>query len=158
MAVENFISIQQTEGYRSYPVEDHGKLRYQYFEVPAANVTPAGDANSTASLCLLPPGRVRVLPWLSRVSGGIFGASRTLDIGHAAYQKRDSAGEAQEAENLEAFLANLDVSSATAAVSFGTVLKYDLYSKSGVEVKARIQGGTWPVNIPLAGFLAYLYE
>ena len=158
MAVENYISIQQTEGYRSHPIEDHGKLRFQYFELAAASVTPVGDANSTATLCLLPPGRVRVLPWLSRVSGGIFGASRTLDIGHAAYQKRDSAGEALEAENLEAFLANLDVSAAVNAVAFGTVLKYDLYSKSGVEVKARIQGATWTVNIPISWFIAYIYE
>lgn len=157
-AIETFLSTQETPGQRNYPIDDHGKLRFQYFSVPAANVTPAGDADSTALLCKLPPGRVRVLPWLCRVSGGIFGASRTLDIGHLAYQKRDDSGEALEATNYEAFLANLDVSSAVNAVAFSTVLKYDLYSKQEVQIAARIQGGTWPVNIPISGFIAYIYE
>lgn len=158
MAVENYISLQEVEGYRAYPIDDHGKLRFQYFSVPASQVTVIGDADSTATLCFLPPGRTRVLPWLSRVSGGVFGASRTLDIGHVAYQSRDSSGEALEALNLEAFLANLDVSSAVNAVAFSTVLKYDIYSKTEVEIKARIQGGTWPIGIAISGLIAYIYE
>lgn len=157
-AIETYVSVQETPGQRNYPIDDHGKLRFQYFSVPAANVTVIGDADSTALLCKLPPGRVRVLPWLSRVSGGVFGASRTLDIGHLAYPSRDDAGAALEATNYEAFLANLDVSAATNAVAFSTVLKYDLYSKVEVQVAARIQGGTWPIGIAISGFIAYIYE
>lgn len=156
MALETFLSTQMVDGFRSYPIDSHGKLRYEYFNVPAATV--AGDADSIARLCVLPPGRVRVLPCLSRITASAFGSSRTLDIGHVAYQKRDDAGEALEALNYEAFLANLDISSAVAAAVFGTTLKYDLYSKAGVEVNARVQGGTWPIGGTISGLLAYLYE
>lgn len=156
MALETFLATQMVEGARPYPTDSHGKLRYEYFEVPA--VTVAGDADSIARLCVLPPGRVRVLPHLSRITTSAFGASRTLDIGHVAYQKRDEASGALEALNYEAFLANLDISSAVNAAVFSTVLKYDLYSKAGVEVVARCQGGTWPIGGTIRGLLAYLYE
>lgn len=157
-AVETYVSTQETPGQRNYPIDDHGKLRYQYFSVPAANLLAIGDDGSTALLCKLPPGRTRVLPWLSRVSGLAFGSSRTLDIGHLAYQTRDDAGATLEAANYEAFLANLDVSGAVNAVAFSTVLKYDLYSKTEVQIAARIQGGTWPQTAAISGFIAYLYE
>lgn len=156
MAVESYLSIQQADGYRKTPIEDHGKLRYQYFELAA--LTVAGDANSIAKLCKLPPGRVRVLPCLSRVTSSALGAARTLDIGHAAYNKRGDFGEAQEPLNYEAFIANMDVSGAVAAAAFSTVLKYDVYSVAGVDIWARVQGGTWPIGATLSGLIAYLYE
>ncbi len=157
-AIETYLSTQETPGNRNYPIDDHGKLRIQYFSVPAANLTAVGDADSTALLCKLPPGRVRVFPWLCRVSGLAFGASRTLDIGHLAYQTRDDSGAALEAANYEAFLANLDVSGAVNAVAFSTVMKYDLYSKTEVQIAARIQGGTWPQTAAISGVIAYAYE
>lgn len=156
MAVETYTSVQAADGYRKRPTEEHGKLRIAYFEVTALAV--AGDADSIAYLCDLPPGAVRILPGLSRVTSSALGASRTLDIGHAAYQKRDSAVEAFEAVNYEAFCANLDVSSAVAGVAFSTALKYDVYSKTGVQVYARVQGGTWPANATLSGYITYIAE
>lgn len=156
-AVETFLSTQKTDGFRAYPVDDHGKLRYQFFTVPA--VTVAGDADSIAKLCDLPPGRVRVLPNLSRITSSAFGSSRTLDLGHAAYQKRDDADPTLlEALNYTAFITDMDISSAVNSAAFSTVLKYDLYSKGGVEVLARVQGGTWPIGGTISGLLAYLYE
>lgn len=156
-AVETYLAAAMVDGYRSYPVDDHAKLRFQYFTVPA--VTVAGDADSIARLCILPPGRVRVLPNHSRISTSAFGASRTLDLGHAAYQKRDDADPTLlEAINYTAFITDMDISAIVNAAAFSTALKYDLYSKGGVEILARVQGGTWPIGGTISGLLAYLYE
>lgn len=155
-AVENYSSAQLVEGYRKYPIDEHGKLRFLYFNVPALTVT--GDADSTYELGNLPPGRVRVLPCLSRITTSAYGSSRTLDVGHAAYQKRGDPAEDFEALNYEAFIANMDISSAVAAAAFSTALKYDLYSVAGVKLVARVQAGTSPIGATMSGLLAYLYE
>lgn len=157
-AVETFVSTQEDPTVRHYPIDDHGKLRFQAFSVPVASLTAVGDTLSTALLCKLPPGRSRVLPWLSRFWGLAFGASRTMDIGHLAYQTRDDSGAALEALNYQAFMAALDVSGAVNAAAFSTVWKYDIYSKTEVQIAARVQGGTWPQTAAINGYLAYIYE
>lgn len=155
MAVENFQSAQiaaQVNAGRMRPTEDHGKLRVQYFRAVAG---VAGDANSTIDLCELPPGAVRVLPGLSRISCSALGAGRQLDVGHRAYQKRYNEDEPQ---NFEAFIANLDVSSAVNGGAFGTGIKYDVYSLTGVTVAAQVTGGTIPQNSVVEGYITYAYE
>lgn len=146
---------QLAEGYRRYPIDDHGKVRFQYFKVSALGVALA--QNGTIGLCWLPPGRKRVLPHLSRVSTSAFGAARTLSIGHDAYMKRPP-GETVEALNASAFVNALDVSGAVSAVAMAAALKYDMYSLDEVLVFATVGGGTMPVAATLEGYLAYLYE
>jgi hypothetical protein len=159
MAVLALKSIQETDGVRKPAYDDHSKVRFQYFEI--APVAVAGDANTTIDLCELPPGPVRVLPWMSRIKTSAFGSSRTLDIGHRAYQVKDPVAGVytEEAENETAFVAAKDVSSAVANDAWSaTVLKYDIYSKAGVMIFAKVEGGTIPVAATLSGFVAYLYE
>lgn len=157
MGVETFTAKQLVEGYRAYPQDKHGKFRMQYFELEATDV--AGDANSTVDLALLPPGRVRVVPALSRLNHSAFGAGRTLDIGHRAYDTRDSGLPAdQVAADPDAFADGLDVENAGVGVAFGAVTKFDLWSKAGVPVFATVLGDTIPLGATLSGFIAYLYE
>lgn len=156
MAVLALKSAELDVDYRKYPVNDHGKFRIQYFSVPAVAV--AGDANTTIDLCMLPPGRVRVVPNLSRLTNSAFGVGRTLDIGHTAYASRDSGAGDAEAADVDAFADGLDMATAATAVAFGTALKYDIYSKSGVLVQATVLGGTIPVGATLSGFIVYIYE
>jgi hypothetical protein len=157
MAVEAFKTVQQTEDYRQVPVEDHGKLRYQYFNLAA--LTVVGDAASTVDLCELPPGRIRILPWLSRLTWSAFGASRILDVGHREYRKSGGAGVVLEPLNGNAFANDIDVSAAGAVVALSnTVLKYDVYSLGGVVIHATVGGGTMPIGLTLSGLIAYLYE
>lgn len=146
---------QLADGYRKYPVDDHGKLRVQYFSVAA--LTEALAANSTIGLLWMPPGRKRILPNLSRISHSAFGAARTLDVGHDAYMKRPPDNDA-EAADPDAFIDGLDVSAAGAAVAFGTGLKFDMYSTGELLVYATVLGGTMPVGATLEGFITYLYE
>ena len=152
MAVEAYKSSQiATVGLKA-SFEDYAKLRYSFFDLTPAVI---GDANSTCDLIVLPPGRVRVLPHASRLWCGAFGASRVLDIGHRAYTKEAAA---IEAENAEAFTANLDVSSALNNTAFSTARKYDIFSRQGVTVFAAVAGGTWPLAATLSGYVAYLVE
>lgn len=146
-------SAQIATDYRKYPIDDHGKLRYAY-----AKVTASGDlaANGTAALFWLPPGRKRILPHLSRITTSAFGAARTLDLGHAAYATSLPAG--QEAEDPDAFIDGLDVSSAVTANAMGTALKFDMYSQDEVLVFATVLGGTMPDAATLEVLMAYLYE
>jgi hypothetical protein len=143
------------EDARRYPVDDHGKLRMQYFKVTA--LTAALSANDTIALFWLPPGRKRILPNLSRVSHSAFGAGRSLDIGHDAYMKRPAGNDA-EAIDVDAFIDGKDVATAANAAVFSTELKFDMYSLNEVLVYATVLGGTMPVGATLEGYMAYLYE
>lgn len=158
MAVLALTSKQLAPGYRGRPTDDHGKLRFQYFETEAVAV--AGDINTTVDLAELPPGAVRLLPGKCRIKCTALGASRTLDVGHRAYQSKDyrTGVTADEAENETAFITARDVSGATDAVFSTTVLKYDLYSKAGVVIFAKIEGGTLPVGAVISGYLEYVYD
>lgn len=158
MAVEAFKSAEVADDYRGSPVNDHSKVRFQYFNLAAVSV--AGDANSTIDLCDLPPGPVRVIPELSRITPSAYGASRVMKIGHRAYQKRDAymnSGTTDEAEDDDAFGSAIDVSAA-ATLKVGAAVKYDINSKAGVRVFATVTGGTIPQNGTLTGFIAYTYE
>jgi hypothetical protein len=155
MAVEAYKSAQIASNGVSLKAsfEDYAKLRYSFFSLTPGVI---GDANSTCDLVILPPGRVRVLPFLSRIATGAFGASRVLDIGHRAYTKE---GGAIEAEALNAFVNDLDVSSAVALTAWSsTVLKYDMFSRSGIVISALVAGGTWQLAGTLNGCIAYLVE
>jgi hypothetical protein len=148
-------SDQLVDGYRKYPIDDHGKLRYQYFSVAALTVALA--ANDEINLFRLPPGRKRVLPNLSRFTCSAFGAARVLDIGYRAFQARPVPN-AAEVEDDDAFVANLDVSAALASVVWSTVMKYDMYSVDEITIFATVEGGTMPIGASLSGLCAYLYE
>ena len=152
MAVEDFLADHLKPGVRQFPVDDYGKVRLMHFSV---NPAVTGDAGSTAQLLVLPHGRVRIIPQLSRFWNGIFGASRVLNIGHAAYLKELNA---TEAANATAFVSANDVSAAGTAKVLGTTRKYDMFSRKGIVVTAQVTGGTWPPGIVLEGFLAVVTE
>lgn len=157
MAVQAFQANEAVDGYRGSYNDGHSKMRLMPFSFTAG---VAGDAGTTIDLGTLPPGRVRVLPAKSRIKADAFGAARTLKIGHTAYQKRDSASEAFEGADDDAFTSvALDVSGATNNLAFdNTQLMFDLYSKSGVLVQALVGGGTIPQGTKIEGYVAYLYE
>jgi hypothetical protein len=156
MAVEAFLSTQRTDGNRLRPIDKHGKFRIAFFQLEA--VTVAGDAGSTVELTDLPPGAVRILPHMSRLIHSAWGSSRTLAIGHKAYQKTGSPA-AEEALNASAFVAAYDISGAvTTPAVLGTALKYDVYSLGGVVLYATVAGGTIPIGATLSGYFAYIYE
>ena len=154
MAVENYLSNELTEGFRGDPRHDHGKMRVQYFAVPA--LTVAGDIGSTFEMFKLPPGNVRVLPRLCRIRNSAWGASRTFNIGHRAYMSRPP-GNTMVAEDDDAFALGLDFSSATDN-SLLLGIKFDLYSLQGVTVFGTVAGGTAPIGATVDGYFAYIYE
>lgn len=161
MAVENFqTGVFDTET-RFYPIDRHGKLRMQAFELAATTV--AGDATSTIDLAEMPQGRLRLLPGLSRLQVSAMGSGRTMTLGTRAYYSRDpNAPDASEnAEDLDCIATGIDVSSAitgAAIAAVGNALWMDFYSVRGFTVTAQVNGGTIPSGATLSGYLAYLYE
>lgn len=152
MAVQDFIAENLKPGVRQFPIDDYGKLRLIHFEIIPAVV---GDAGSTAQLCKLPHGRLRVIPQLSRYWHDAFGASRVLNIGYAAYTKE---GGIDEPADMDDFVAANDVSAQGVAKVLGTTRKYDMFSRKGITVTAQVTGGTWPSGCKLNGFLAVVTE
>lgn len=157
MAVLNYKSTEATADYRGRPTNDHGKVRFQYFDVPTGQVDVEGDAASTIDLCTLPPGAVRVLPNLSKFTHSAFGTARTLDFGHRAYMA-GNPNSTEIAEDLNAFADGHDVSSAGTGVLLSTANKFDVYSVAGIVVTAQVNDASLPVNATLSGYIAYLYE
>jgi len=147
-------AAQLEEAYRKYPIDDHGKLRFAYGKVTAAE---ALAANGTMALVSLPVGRKRILPHLSRITTSAFGAGRTLDVGHQAYNTALSPV-AVEDDDPDALIDGLDVATAVTANVFGTDLKFDMYSKTDVIVYGTVLGGTMPANATVEVLIAYLYE
>lgn len=162
MAVDALKSTEMTDGYRGKPTNDHGKLRIQYFHLPA--LTVASDATSTLELCRLPSGSVRIIPDLSRIATTAFGAGRTVDVGHRAYTKVGYPA-ANEAEDVDSFIDGLDVSAAVTGTAFGSGLSafgyklaWDLFSTDGVQVFLTVLGGTAPIGATVTGFIVYVTE
>jgi hypothetical protein len=156
MAVLALTSVQKDGTTRKRPFDINGKIRFAYFNLPAVAV--AGDANTTLELCDLPPGAVRILPFMSSIKTSAWGASRTLSLGHRAYAKLDQPY-TEEAESANAFINALDVSSAVALQRWSTTVhKYDVFSKAGVTIFGTVAGGTIPVGATLEGSVAYVYE
>lgn len=153
MAVTNTQSAQILNvADRTYPVEKWGKLRFVYYDVTQG--AAAGDINSTFELCDVPYGRVRLLPQLSLISFGAFGAARLLDIGHLVY--KDSSG-ADVAADYDAIAVGIDVSAADAdGIKIGNLLKWDLFSKGGVRLAAQVRGGTVPAATNLKGYFVFV--
>jgi len=152
MAVTEQNSVEMSGG--TIPVMSrHAKLRFAYFSFTQVG---AGDAGSTADLCKLPPGNVRVLPGLSRYSTSAMGAARTLDFGHRAYNTK--ADGTLEAEDLDALAANIDVENAVAGAALGTSIKFDIYSREGVVITAQVNDAAVPDAATIEGYIAYLYE
>lgn len=155
------VKSKQLAAERRYPIDDHGKLRFMPFYYK--NETGGTLADGTEiDLNDLPPGRVRILPALSRYSMTAQGASRVLDIGLRAYADKgipeDDAG---EVEDDDALVADKDVSGAVndAVLDGGAAnMWYDLYSRAGIRAFATVNGGTIPANAVLWGYIAYLYE
>ena len=160
MAVKTYYAKQLADDYRKRPLDDHGKLRVQCFEVVVA-AGDGGDANSIMELFDLPPGAVRVFPYLSRIDNSAFGAGVTLHFGHRAYESRmpNPANEGVTAEDLDAFTegAAINVAAAGDAV-LADKLKFDVYSRAGVRVTAQALGGAVPAGATLRGCFVYAYE
>jgi hypothetical protein len=142
---------------RVYPIEDHGKTRWQWASVVQG--AAAGDANSTYELFDFPPGRIRIIPWLSRYKSSALGAARLMSLGFGAYSP--GASVADVAQNLTELFSAIDVSAAVVA-GFPQVVaspfKLDYFSVGGIRVIAQITGGTIPAAATLDVAIGYIVE
>lgn len=159
MAIKTLIPAQLVDDARVYPIDKHGKLRFMF--ATFANDAVAGDDGSMLKICVLPFGRKRIIPWLSRYQVSAFGASRVMKIGHRAYYDRSDPSAAAQAEDDDAFASGIDVSAAAHAfwpTAAAGLFKFDMFSREPIELFATITGGTIPANATANFAVAYLYE
>lgn len=157
MAITVTSADQLAVGYRKLTVEDHGKLRFMYWKVTQG--AAIGSIGSSFILGILPPGRVRALPYLSRYKGSAFGAGVLMAIGYDAYYASTQVSAIAEPALVNAFASAVDVSAATEA-NFPVLagLKYDMYSRDGIQLRATFTGAVVPIGAVLEGLIAYIYE
>lgn len=144
---------------RKYPIDDHGKTRWQYGKVTQG--AALGDDGSFVEFFDLPAGRIRILPQLMLLKSSALGAARVLKIGHRAYYDRSTPPNATiVAEDDDAFMLALDVSAATVKQGDGTLenLKFDIYSRAGVRVFGTVTGGTIPIAATLEFMMPYIMD
>lgn len=159
MAVEIFKSSEVTYGegklseaaaaYRYWPSEG-AKVRLAHFTW--VNGSTVGADGSSVNLVKLPSGKVRILPQLSYIAVSALGASRVMDLGVRAYVASD--GKTAVAAILNDFVNDRDVSSATTG-NFGSAVKKDYFSATGLTICATIAGGTLDAAETMEGYVAY---
>ena len=135
--------------------EMHGRLRLAYFDFTQSGV---GDANSIAVLTELPAGRVRVLRHLSSIATSAFGAGRTLDIGHNGYTAFDGTAVAAAEDQLVDGRDVAAAASAAPAAAAGADPTVLYNSRDGVEIRAKVLGGTIPAGATIKGVLVYVMD
>lgn len=155
MAVFNAPQFVDTsvEPKRLLPIEEHTKARYAYalFKNLTGGALAIGDQ---VNLFKLPPGHIRLLPYLSRIKAPLL-ASGTISIGFRAYANADNADNIVEAPN-ELLNAKSTASAVNEALS--QAIKADYYSKSGIIVFATLGGAGFAANSELELILPYGYE
>lgn len=144
------------------PREFEGRIRYHRVDFTQDG---AGDANSLAKIAQLPSGRVRILGGLSTLYHDAFGSARTLDVGHTGYEQRDGT---TKAAVVDFFADGKDVSSA-GSIDLDNVdhdsdngldldQSKDFDSKEGIEIEAKVLGGTIPDGTKIFGTIAYVVD
>lgn len=139
---------------RNHAVDVGGKLRVSYFDHTRA---VASDAGGVVSLVKLPPGRVRVFPGKSFITLSALGASRTVDIGYAAYVGNDGVAVAADPDY---FWSAVDCSSAVEAdlveATNRAIAKGVLFqSRDGITITMTVNGDTHDVGETAEGFIVY---
>ena len=133
--------------------DEGGDVKFFYFSFTQG--AAAGDANSTATLLRMPPGKYRILLDQGNVTCSAFGAARTLDLGYTAYTKYD--GTAVSASE-DGFISAADISAAATvatseALAAGADRTYLVDSREGFDIVAKCEGGTIPVGATLKGYI-----
>ena len=135
--------------------EMHGRLRLAYFDFTQDG---AGDANSIAVLAQLPAGRIRILRHLSSIATSAFGAGRTLDIGHNGYTAFDGTVVAASVDQLVDGRDVAAAATAAPAAAAGADPTVFYNSRDGVQIRAKVLGGTIPDDATIKGVLVYVMD
>ena len=150
------LALVEADPARPNPVHEWGgRLRLALFDFTQSG---AGDAGSIAELVKLPAGHVRLILPLSRIGFSALGASRTMDLGWAAYADHAGAAVAADPNGLDD---GVDVSSAGSVNPSGTVGGGEtmLFSaQDGLVLTAQINDGTIPNGATLKGWFVYVVD
>lgn len=162
MAVETIKSTQYGNRDANPPVANEpqdvgGKIRFYRFDFNQGSA--AGDATSKQLLCRVKAGKGYIIPILSRCKWSAFGASRTLDIGHAGWTKPDGTVQNAAADVIDD---GRDVSSAGVSyLGAGTNGVTDVIAYNAIDeitIQSVVAGGTIPASATLNGWIAVVEQ
>ena len=113
-----------------------------------------GSGTGEVDLILLPPGRLRIYPDLSRIVTTQFGASADLHLGYRAYTEPD--GDAV-VEDDNAFLDNADAGGGALdeAWVLPAVGYLEVNTKEGLQIFAMIDAGNIEADDTIEGWVAF---
>lgn len=138
------------------PNEQFGRVRVAYF---AHNQSGAGDATSSAALCKLPAGKIRLLASQSKAYVNWTTASATLDLGWDAYTDLNGTAVAADANGIDDGV-NVDTAGfqtfGSALTATGGTKVFE--SQEGVVIRATSQDTAIADGDDLAGFLLYVVD
>jgi hypothetical protein len=127
---------------------DYGEVQYVRFRHAQAGL---GDQGSTADLCYLPAGKLRVLPSLSALRTPAI-ANGAASVGHAGFAGPDGSATAAAAA---AFASGLALTAAGTFPLHGAAV--DVVSKAPVLVRATFTGaGGIPDAAVIEGHVAFV--
>lgn len=132
-----------------------GRLRIALFDFTQAG---AGDAGSLAELVKLPAGHVRLILPLSRIGFSALGASRTMDVGWAAYSGHDGSAVAADPNGLDAAVNVASAGSVNPAGTVGGSETMLFSAQEGLVLTAQVNGGTIPDGATLSGWFVYVVD
>tara|TARA_R110000751_G_scaffold264535_3_gene363622 strand:+ start:4407 stop:4901 length:495 start_codon:yes stop_codon:yes gene_type:complete len=139
--------------------EQHGSIRIAFFTHTQVGT---GDTGSSAALCRLPAGRVRLLASLSRAYVNWTTSSATLDLGWDAYTNLSNTAVAADPDGLINGLSvdtvgfqTLEGAIAANLLTGGT---YVFESKDGVIIRATATDNAQVAGDDLVGYLAYVLD
>lgn len=161
MAVTTQYSAEYDKAYVSEtdklrPNEANGRVKVAYFKHTQSG---AGDATSSAALCKLPPGRVRLLGPASSAYVNWTTASATLDVGWDAYT--DLAGDAVTADpngiddGIAVDTAGFQTFGSALTATGGSKV---FESQDGVVIRATSQDTAIADGDVIAGYILYVPE
>lgn len=107
--------------------------------VSSASLTFTGAGQGTAKMLRLPPGKLRIWSYLSRVGCPIGAASSTISLGFPAYTKEDGTTQAANAAALASVVSTTSL--VAQALPLPAIGYLDVDSQNGIDIEAAFAGG-----------------
>lgn len=159
MAVENENSLQVANLAASPPVIEntynlHGSLRIAYFSHIQA-IT--GAALSTVLIVKLPPGKIRLLCELSRITHNWTISTVDMDVGWKAYTDLDGAAVVANDDGIDADI-DVDTAGSFTPGSELTAATIVFESRDGVDIELKAQAVGITALDTVSGYLVYIQD
>lgn len=121
--------------------------------IASASLTFTGAGQGTAKMLRLPPGKLRIWSYLSRVGCPIGAASSTISLGFPAYTQEDGTTAAAAPAALASAVSTTSLVAQT--LPLPAIGYLDVTSQAGIDVEALFAGGNTAASGEVVVAIAY---